>query len=69
MVGSETLSVLAAAVCGAAGYFFREYQNRTRPYVHIVAVNGGLIRSRDERPDTPDDLKSKLDGAYLIKSA
>jgi hypothetical protein len=68
MITPEIISVLIGSACGVGGYLFREYQNRTRPYVHIIDVDGGLVRRTDSRPDTPNEVRTKIDGAYWIKA-
>ena len=62
----EILAVLVGSGCGAGGYLFREYQNRVRPYLRTVKVDGGLVKRTDTRPDTLGSLKAKIDSAYFF---
>lgn len=58
---TATVTVLA----GGAGYLFREYRNRAKPFTAVTKV-GGNFRKGSSVIDVPEPLLDSLAGAFAI---
>jgi len=61
------ITVALTAAAALFGYLFREYRDRLRPMVAIIAV-GGDFRVNPDRVDIPQELVSKIKPTFYIRT-